>query len=459
MSMVYRVGAAALSGLLLVLCLPPVGWWPLAWFALVPLFLACKGQRFLFGFLLGLLASATIGVLSTLGVFFSDKSSNGSSHWIITGCATFGAVIGIISALTAELKTGDTRRILGLAAFAVLFEALTLKVLPVTLALTQPQVDGMRMLSSLLGIWAVSFLLWVTNLLIADAIVQKQPKRVLVPAAALVLLMLAGPLWSGAGRDGATSPIVLVQAPPEGSPDHLAKMSGTNPAALAIWPEFGGLQGAPRGDTETLKLLSQGGPAFVTSFQDGNRPLPRNVASLFSQGSESKRYAKRLLFGGEAQMHVEGSEARVVPWNDVLVGLNICFDSCAPGVIRETAAPDGVRLIALPTIDPPSPHHWMAAMHAAFTPFRAAEAGVPVARADGYAYSMVADASGEVLAVLPPGERSLEVPVPLTRRWTLYRLMGNAFLVFCGCLVVWSLIPIRRKDLPRQVSAAQKDLL
>ena len=158
----------------------------------------------------------------------------------------------------------------------------------------------------------------------------------------------------------------------------------------------------PQGDTAKLKELSKSAPAIITSFPDNHRPLPYNVASLTSNGEESERYQKRKLFAGEKNMHTPGSRAVAVPFEpiDGSIGLNICFDSCYPSVIRETAALPDVKVIALPTIDPESKNHFVAAMHAAYTPFRAAENGVSIIRADGRFGSMFVDTHGQITTEL-----------------------------------------------------------
>ncbi|WP_025229132.1 nitrilase-related carbon-nitrogen hydrolase [Fimbriimonas ginsengisoli] len=442
---VFGVFGAAASGFLLLLAMPLVGFWPVGWVALVPLFLACRGQRFIVGFGLGVVTAFTLAALTISGVFFADHDSTGEVTWIKLGCAIFGAVVGVVSAFLAEVRLGDSRRLIGLAAFAVLFEAATLRVLPVTLALTQPNVAGMRMVASLVGIWGVAFLLWLVNLFIAECLLRRDWRPLLPVAVGLPVTLLVG--WSWSTRDGNRNrvPIVLVQS--ESEPPRLAAMSGHNPLALAVWPEFGGLSTAPGGNSKELREFSQraNAPAIVTSFRDDFRPLPHNVAALFFRGAESDRYAKRLLFGSEKQMHSAGDQAVSVPWQGTKVGLNICFDSCWPGLLRQTAMPGDVRLIVVPAIDPPSPYHWVAAMHAAFTPFRAAENGVSIARADGIAYSTVVDGSGNVLQTLLPGEASIQVPTPIGRRWTLYRLIGDLLLWIFGGLVLYALIPKKNR--------------
>ncbi len=109
MSAVYRIVAAALSGLLLTLAMPPVGIWPLGWIALAPLLVACRGQRLIVGFLLSVVMSLVICYLSVGGYVFRDKSDTGEVSWIQLGCTIFGAVVGIVAATYGELKARLSR--------------------------------------------------------------------------------------------------------------------------------------------------------------------------------------------------------------------------------------------------------------------------------------------------------------------------------------------------------------
>ena len=194
-------------------------------------------------------------------------------------------------------------------------------------------------------------------------------------------------------------------------------------------------------DTSRLRDLTMASSPVVTSFRDTATPLPHNVASLFLNGVESARYAKRKLFGSETKMHTAGETAVAVPFGSDggAVGLNICYDSCFPYVIRETAALLNVRLIALPTIDPESRHYFIAAMHAAFTPFRAAENGVAMVRADGHFGSMIVDEKGRIVTELHDEQKSSLGNVSGRRVWTLYQVIGDAFWYGCMVAVVWPL--------------------
>ncbi|RYG29538.1 hypothetical protein EON81_26505 [bacterium] len=197
------------------------------------------------------------------------------------------------------------------------------------------------------------------------------------------------------------------------------------------------------GYTKTLKELSALPRMipFVTSFRDDLPEKPHNMAAIFTRGEESPRYAKRRLFGGESRMHTAGDKAVSVEGR----GLNICFDSCFPSIIRDTVR-QGADVVLLPTIDPPSTNHFLAAVHASYTPFRSAESGVPFVRADGYAFSMMTDARGKIVAETGDGEKVLVADVPRATRSTIYRATGDWFIPFSAILVIVGIVQARRKS-------------
>jgi apolipoprotein N-acyltransferase len=118
------------------------------------------------------------------------------------------------------------------------------------------------------------------------------------------------------------------------------------------------------------------------------------------------------------------------------VGLAICFDSCYPEVIRDLARLPGVNVIALPAVDPFASNHFISAMHAAYSPFRCAEEGVAMVRADGRGYSQIVAPFGTIVAELPPGDGVLGGEVSTATYWTPYKQFGDWFLFVCVVLVV-----------------------
>ncbi len=440
MAFAKLLAGVALSGVLLVLALPLGEQAYLAWFALVPLLRAVHGRGVLLGFIGALATIFFAAWLATKGVFYAHKDFEGEVGWIYTGMGLFGFAVALTTAVWAD-KSTDAKPLWWFAALAVLLEACLLLQLPAHLALTQYRQPVPLMIASVGGIWAVSFLVWLTNLWLARLVWQRLAW--VVPLVAGLSLALGGAWLPSRGalrsyaaiQTEATDDVALFDLHIGASMEH---------ATLVVWPEFSALAIAAL-DTSSLKTLARGeGVApFVTTFRDDHKPLPHNVAALFSSRGESERYFKRKPFGAEKQMHAAGTRAVAAKLGQGAVGLNICFDSCFPGVMRDTTRLPGVDVIALPTIDPQAPHHFLAAMHAAYSPFRAAELGTPIVRSDGLAYSSIVDARGHIAAEAPPGEQVLIAAVPPGPRFTLYRTLGDWFLYACAAAF---LLGLRRKS-------------
>lgn len=431
---------ALLSGLLIVLALPLGEQSYLVWIALVPLLRGSKEKGFLVGFVLSLVAIFFAAWLAKTGIFYEHKNFEESEGWLYTGFGLFGFAFALSVAFCADKKIG-TKPLWWLAALGVLLEACLLIELPAHLALSLYRHPIAMLLASVGSIWLLSFLVWLGNLWLA----QLPIKRAMGFGAALMALTLVSSFVTLPG----SGPKVLVAALQTAELDDRSLESSQRKIAergplLTVWPEFGGMVMAVGGDAKALSDLAKTSSPFATSFRDAHDPLPHNVASVFSEAGESPRYQKRKLFGGEKKMHTAGSTPVAANLRGHGVGLNICFDSCFPSIMRETATIPGVNLIALPTIDPPSTHYFVAGIHAAFTPFRAAETGLSIVRADGYAYSMIVNSTGAIVAEAGVGEEILFAEVSASPRRVPARWLGDVVLYGCGVLLVWGLVRGRR---------------
>ena len=304
---------------------------------------------------------------------------------------------------------------------------------------------------------------WFFNLAVSEVIAKN---RTLIPGIASIPVIFTL-MFTINLTHSKTMPRLLVGVVQSDS-NELAKMRDLSIEAVerqsarlgrpfVVWPEFGGLYFTSRGETKKLTKLSSDPlmPAFVTTYQDGFKPLPHNTATLFSSAGESKSYFKRKLFGAESTMHTPGTKPVAVAWGDSLIGLNICFDSCYPSIIRDTARL-GADIIALPTIDPESPYSFFAANHAAFTAIRAAENGVSIVRADGNAYSAIVDSDGEVIGATNDGKD--QVAYGLVSRYgrpTFYRWAGDWFPFACGGVLFWALLTNIRSKRAAKESASK----
>jgi len=439
--LVLGLGASAL---MFQAALPPVGASPLGWVCFVPTLIACRGRGFAVGFATGLFAIMLAACLARNGLWLKPSLVDGDEGWIYAGFALFGLPVGLLHGIVGEQQqTGKWTPAL-LAVWAVLFEATLLVYLPAHLALTQSRSTALLALASVTGIWGASLLCWMANLLVAHCVVAKDYKLAVLVGAGAMALSAPVPIGGGEGRG---EQVTALQAPIEESEFFVEHTKGTQGRlGVIVWPEAAGVGIQTRRDASKLiELARETDSQFTTSYDDDFRPLPHNTMALFSPAGSSATYFKRKLFGGERSTHSSGSKSVA----SGTFGFNICFDSCFPYVMRETALLPGVSVILLPTLDPGSPFGVCQAIHAAYTPFRAAELGVTIVRADATAYSMIVGQRGQVLAQAGSGVRAaISAEVPDAARWTIYKQLGDWFLWVCGVVVVVMLVIKRRRIEP-----------
>jgi apolipoprotein N-acyltransferase len=432
------LGGAVATGVLLALALPLGEQGYLAFVALVPLLLATRDRGFILGFLGGILAISTLAIIATSGAFYKERVAEGNVSWIYTSCGLFGFSFSVFFALWGDAKL-NKRSIFWLAAVAVLLESVLLVQIPAHLALTQYRNPLQLTIASVGGIWLVSWLVWLANLSLATH--GKNWKR----SAWVPVMVLVGVVWTFASKpqmptEESALMVGLIQVETENENSLLeAQEELPKETDFAVWPEFGGILFVRDGKPDRLVEVAEATTIpIITSFPDNAQPLPHNVASLVTATGESERYEKRRLFGGEKNMHTPGTKPVAVKseFTAGSIGLNICFDSCYPWIIRETAALPGVSFIALPTIDPPSPHYFLSAMHAAYTPFRSAENGISMVRVDGHYGSMVTSSSGQILKELKGSDVPTTASFLPERRFTVYQKLGDWFLYL---MILWFL--------------------
>lgn len=429
------LGCSVVSGILFCLCLPLGEQAYLAPVAFAPLFASVRKTRFVVGFVAALVTIFVAAKLSETGVFYREKffSPDANAAWIYSGYGLFGVPVALVAALFAEPKLQEWQawKFAGLAAIG---ESALEFYLPAHLALSQYRSGGVMLLTSIIGIYGISALLWWANLWLAQ-----QPFKEWLWAAPILLVfdasLSAVPLPAS---NGTPLKVALLQVPVDDDAKIVESMQEAKRqrADLAVWPEFGGIIfQASQGNSKLRKVAEETVP-FVTSYPDNSRPKPFNVASLFEAMSESGFYRKQHLFGGESQQHLPGSATVAVPFSGIKLGLLICFDSCFQDITRKTVNKDEADLIALPTIDPIAPHHFLAAIHSSYTPFRSAESGVSIVRADANAFSMVTDSWGRIGLITGAEQGVFVHKVWAEKHWTVLGSIGllyrrpSSWLVF-----------------------------
>jgi apolipoprotein N-acyltransferase len=409
--------------------LPPVGAGWLTFLILIPLFASALGQGFAFGFLGGLGSALLAGAASGQGLFLEPSMLQADSSWNYVSFFLFGLVIGLMGGLVGEVKELEFRHCFVLAAWGVLFEAMLLLILPAHIALPLYQNGAALGIASVGGIWLVSYLVYLVSLLLVRALVEKKTWKWGVAGMALSILVA----WPGIKSSDEHE--ILVAAVQTEAVDietltNLSRPAEEQHAQFIVWPELSAFDIAYDGEISKLEELSQNDlhSAFVTTYRDATEPMPHNVASIFYQGERIGQYAKRKPFAGEVKEHAAGTEAVTVSATGKKVRLNICFDSCFPAVMRDQIKDDLPDIILLPTLDPPGPYGTIQALHAAYSPFRAAELGVPIVRADITAYSNIVDSNGAIVAEAGSGTEEVITAWVGAPRKTVYRWAGDWFL-------------------------------
>jgi len=431
----FIIVIALLAGIAFALSMPPRAFAILGWVFLAPLFIAVRGVGFLRGFLAGLVLTASAAVTST-SALVGPNVLPGDVSWNYLGIGLYGIVLSLMVGITAEYKELSLGKAAILACAGIILECLTFIKLPAHLALTQYGNAPMLALASVTGIWGVSWLVWFCNLALASAPTQRHFRPV-VAGIALLAVMSTTFGWNKSAKPSdkvvattsAKNSVAAVQTDNFGANEILPlhKSLGDTKPLLAVWPELS----ITEMDLPAIQefAASDGGFPVVASMHDSYFPKPHNAAVLVSAGGASEPYYKRKPFGSEVNEITAGTKPLVVKTIPLSVGLNICFDSCYPGVMRDTVNAGDPDLIALPTLDPASPNGFIQSAHAAFTSFRAAELGVPIVRAETTAWSMFVNADGRIVETLPVGyEGAVARQVSGAKKWTLYRQWGDWFL-------------------------------
>jgi len=465
------------SGVLFALALPPFDREFLGWFALAPLLVAVcvPGRRALHAVGLGMVAGIGAGIVQIRG---GDGIAPDRLSFSYLPFIWIALVFGVTAALAGEArKRWPIERLslwpLFVACAGVAVEWLTtLSPLPVGIALCQYRNLPLIQIASVTGIWGVSFLLWLTNAALADAILCRRVTKAVGVSVALVggVVLLGGlhlmdtrdvlvrkPLTTVAaiqdfsGTDGAN---------PDGTrggadlPDTeaLVRQAARDGARLIVGSEEAlGRSFTPEDPgSDSAKLARETGRCLVVGYQQPGKEKDFNCAALIGTDGVTRGVHRKIhLFLGERNAVEAGSMPTVVESGDSAigrVGLLICFDTCWTALVRAEAA-QGARIIALPNYDPPTPCAVLHHLHTALMPFRAVENGVAIVRADPNGRSLVVDGWGAIVSQASLYEAEAVVgEIHLTDGGTVFTQWGDwlAYLSATACAAV-PLLLVRRK--------------
>lgn len=455
-----RSGAArvaiglGISAPLIFCALPPQSAGPLILVAIAPILAGLRGVRASVGLLAAPMLMLLVAAPYELGfvepVLDQPLPRAATAIFVVFGTSL---VLPFIVAVASDRSRWGLGRSAFIAAAGVAGEGVLLFGVPGHLSLALAREPLALAVAATGSIWAVSFLVWWTNASIAGLIVTRQPIH-LLPLG--ITAVIASTCWAVSRPTDDSRPLQHVEVAAiqmQGAPgrtewiEEHAKASESKGGAkvdMVVWPELAGTRIAPGGSTAGLSELVRraGDVPFAISFPTPGPGRPYNTALIAHREGVSATYHKRHLYADESRIHAPGTAARTVEHMGIRYALAICFDSCFPSTMRRSAttttdAGERPDLVLLPTLDPPDHFGVIQAMHAASTPFRAAETGLPIVRADITAVSMIVDGYGHVLAESGVGDDVIRASIPIRRgRTPIAMVTGDAVLHACVATVL-----------------------
>ncbi|MCW3062490.1 MAG: lnt [Capsulimonas sp.] len=409
---------ALLSGGLFAAALPPYDWEWLAWFALAPLLVAAQGRRPLEAAGLGIIAGVTCGALHA---GWNKDTTRLMWAYIPFLWLTMLFVATATMSAAARLRHAGMRWVLLVTCLGVSGEWLTtLLPIPIHLAVSQFRATTLIQIASVTGVWGVSFLLWLANAALADAILRRsvKTKPIAITLAAVAVTLVFGVWQLRSAKSGPSLRVAAIQDfsggetgdlapdPPanvENDRDKMTRKAAAQGAKLIVWSEecLGSGFNPDNSRDPTTALARETNAFLAIGYSDSHRPKAYNCAGLVSpEGKLLGAHHKVHLYLGESESVTVGGRSTSYASPLGRVGMEVCFDSCYTNITRQVAA-SGAQIIAMPNYDPPTPRGVLHDLHVAFLPFRAVENHVPFVRSDSNGRSQVVDAYGRLVGVSP----------------------------------------------------------
>lgn len=495
-----KAGLALLTSGLLVLCFPhpDQGW--LAWVALVPLILACRGQGLPSSFGLGLLSSmaATLGIFSWIFAVpgFQPYHALILSLYIGTYTALWCLGLSLFSRLRRPFI------IIGPALWVILdylkAHAGFMSLPWATLAQSQHRNLPLLQLATITGEYGITFLVVMGNLALAELITQRAWKRGIIAALVIGLVHIGGfialsqPVEGKMLRVAAVQPCIRTEerktqqglAATLERLERLTREVAEERPTLIAWPETA-VPHLPYDHLlrERVSRLAKEigislvvGTAQITKFSrkdDGTDPLAMerrfyNSAYLITpKGPYPDPYRKVILLPFGEYLPLEG----FINWPEWLVPklfqeipgdrpkcfqlaeeiwftVRICWEGVFADLLRQSVKEGAHLLVQINNAErfgrsAAEPQHNLTSV------LRAVENRIPVIVASNTGPSLIIDPYGRIIASLPEffATGAIAADVPVKNRQTLYTRLGDIFAGICiaGTILITARAAANRK--------------
>lgn len=472
---------SAISGLLLAQAMPRPGLWPLAWVALVPLFVSLREATIKRAALYGL----TAGVVY-FGFVLFWMTIFGYLPWLLLAVveASFLAVFAAGTARLLPARTGWPSYIAVPAAWTAVQWLRSLGPYSFTwgsLAHLQANDLPIIQLASVTGPWGIDFLICLVNLALADLLIPHNHKRRIAPTlvAGVVTAVVALAGWSCLRADGppARTRVAVIQGDtvrgmrPTAEEDpaaafevyrKLSLRAAKSGPDIVVWPEtslIATISDPGWGTLVSLLARSTSADYLIGGYDAAPGGGYYNGAHLYrASGEKTGVYRKvRLVPYGEfvplrdrlpflkrygiRDVDVTpGASHKLLQSSIGPIGVSICFESIFPQISSAETRAGGVALFVI-TNDSWFERSQAARQHLMMSKLRAVENRRYVVRAASTGISAIIDPSGRTGGETGLFEKAvLRGTIAARTGLTPYARFGDCFAYACALIALIALV-------------------
>ncbi|MEW6607655.1 MAG: nitrilase-related carbon-nitrogen hydrolase [bacterium] len=449
---IIKIFLIIVSGIFLILAFPPFNKGIFAWIALVPFFFAIKNVSGRIAFYLGFL----VGM-----VWFG-----GTLHWLygVFGVASI-SLIAILSFFIGLFGAGHSffiRRynpILTIGITSILWIAIeffrsecwTLKFSWMTLGYSQTQHLLLLQLVSILGVYGISFLIVIVNVVIYFTIENWRLKGKIITlwgimGIGIFLILLYGKAVIPENIEGEYT-VVGIQDESSCLDKYLKKtktISNEKPN-LVVWPEYALLENV-LSEPEILDILLSLASEVNSYLILGCTDTARNPSEFYNTAiiiSPKHKVVGKYYKMNPIQLFSDGLHGKtysVFPTPLGKIGIEICYDMDYTYVSRNLVKHDA-EILVIPTYDAKRWGRIQHLQHSAMTVFRAIENRRFVVRVASSGISQIIDPYGNVLNSLGVMEEGVVIGKVSPQRYlSFYTKFGWLFPFLCQIIISWLII-------------------
>lgn len=445
----------------------------LAWISFIPLLFALKNASLKYAIFLGFIFGAFFSVFTFYGMIPYDFPIY---ILVIFYFSLFTSIFGLgFSYIEKNLDFYWLKifTIPALWTFCEFLKSLGSWSFPTNLGLTQSRFISLIQISSITGIYGISFFIILVNYSLFNIFPRKNKSHnPLIPSIFVVVLIsiiiCRGPKIEPKINNDLPINVSIIQGSIpawlykiekwEEKYGNIVKLTYfklteqaiKNKTNLVVWPETAiprWIMDVPLARNRLFELAKEGNCFLLIGAPSLNKE-GKEFNSVFIISPEGKiigQYDKQQLVPFGEEYFTPGKEGNVIKAGDAILGINICFESIYPSISRKFVQ-NGANLLIICTNDGGFKKTLLVNLHAAYAIFRAVENRTYVIRAAQSGISLIVDPFGRVVNESKIFEQIiLTGSVDIKKTETFYSKYGDVFSYLCLLIFLIALVLSSKK--------------